>query len=191
MRGALPLALVLSSWLAGACTPKSAPSEAPVEVEPKPSSPASEEPTSQPAAEGEGEGYEATTPRRLADGTEVFGGELTAELAVTPLSSILKEPERFGDARVKTQGVVERVCAMMGCWMELSSGDGGEALRAPMAGHAFFLPQEVVGRRATVEGVIHLRELSDAQKKHLEAEGAKATGAAVSLEAMTVAVAQR
>lgn len=145
-------------------------------------------PTSQPAAAADEPDYEASEPATLPDGHQLYGGALDDGLALTALSEILDKPASYADQRIKTQGTIERVCKVMGCWMELSVPDGEGEIRAPMAGHGYFLPQSVVGKSATVEGVVRVRELDEAQRKHLAAEGAKATSGAVSLEAAAVAL---
>jgi hypothetical protein len=72
--------------------------------------------------------------------------------------------------------------------MELQDEAGGGLLRAPLAGHSYFLPQSVIGRAAAVQGTVSVRPLSEAQREHLEAEGAQATRANVSIIADGVAV---
>jgi hypothetical protein len=57
-----------------------------------------------------------------------------------------------------------------------------------MAGHAFFVPKTIVGKEARVQGRVELIALSEPMKKHLEAEGASATGSALSISALSVAV---
>jgi hypothetical protein len=70
--------------------------------------------------------------------------------------------------------------------MELEEISSGARVRTPMAGHAFFLPKEAASRRATVQGHVELRELTDEHKQHLESEGAQATDSRLSLVATSV-----
>jgi len=71
---------------------------------------------------------------------------------------------------------VSRVCQRAGCWLELSADGKAEGLRVPMAGHAFFIPQDAVGQRAVIEGELSALPLRDNQREHLESEGLKAVG---------------
>ncbi|MCC7535460.1 MAG: DUF4920 domain-containing protein [Deltaproteobacteria bacterium] len=124
------------------------------------------------------------------DGTRVFGreGALTSSVA---LPEILGEPSRFAGQTVKTTGVVRQVCQRMGCWMELAAeGSQARPVFVRMAGHAFLLPRDVVGRRATAEGRIAVRPLSPNEIAHYNSEGASlAEGATtVELEATTVEI---
>lgn len=130
-----------------------------------------------PAVESEPAGSERT-----------FGTAPDESRPITALSSILAEPERFRDQVVRTEGEIAQVCQRMGCWMELREDANGPAVRVPMAGHSFFLPRDVSGRRAMLEGRVAMRELSAGERAHLESEGASATASALSIEASGVVV---
>ncbi len=142
------------------------------------SAPAPSEPSDPSEAEADTEDEPTTeTPR-------TFGQPLTvAEL--TALADITGNPEQFAGQTVKTEGEITQVCQRMGCWMEMREGDG-PAIRVPMAGHSFFLPRDVAGQRATIEGQVALRELSAAEREHLESEGARAVGQRLQITATGV-----
>ena len=88
---------------------------------------------------------------------------------------------------MRTEGEIARVCQRAGCWMELRAPDG-PAVRVPMAGHSFFLPQDSAGRHATMQGRVQIREHSADVREHLESEGAQATASALSIEATGVVI---
>jgi hypothetical protein len=119
------------------------------------------------------------------DGSRLYGRALS-DRATTPLSQILQEPARFSGSVVRTQGEIAQVCQRMGCWMELR--DGSHSVRVPMAGHSFFLPREVAGRPATLEGTVNVRELDQATREHLAEEGATVLASNVEIEATGVVV---
>lgn len=123
----------------------------------------------------------------LPDGGRLFGTALSSERAPTALAEITAHPEAFADQVVHTSGTIERVCQAMGCWMELRA-EGAEPVRVPMAGHSFFLPRDVAGRPAEIEGRVALIALSEDARRHLEGEGATATASALSIEATGVVV---
>lgn len=128
-------------------------------------------------------------PAAEAEGTErVFGEAPDRARPLTPLASILAEPDRYRDQVVRTEGEIAQVCQRMGCWMELRESPEGPAVRVPMAGHRFFLPRDVAGRRAMLEGRVAMRALSQAEREHLESEGASATASALSISATGVVV---
>lgn len=163
---------------------------------PRPQAPAAEvaEPAlAEPAAEADrhaehARGWHDPQPlRELEDGSRVFGSELS-DRETTPLATIVQEPDRFDGQVVKTEGTIAQVCQRMGCWMEITAGEGGQAVRVPMAGHSFFLPRDVAGRRATVEGTVEVAELDAETREHLEEEGARAADSALSIAATAVVV---
>ena len=122
----------------------------------------------------------------LADGARLFGTALT-DAPVTPLADIAASPATYDGQVVHTSGTIARVCQAMGCWMELHA-DGVEPVRVPMAGHSFFLPRDVAGRPAEIEGRVALRTLSPEARAHLEGEGAVATASSLSIDATGVVV---
>lgn len=142
------------------------------------------------AHEGAHEAAEASAGPRptrvLADGSRLFGAEL-GEREPVALADITASPDRYAGQVVRTEGTIERVCQRMGCWMELRA-ESTPAVRVPMAGHAFFLPRDVAGRSATIEGRVAVQELSADARAHLESEGALATASALSIDATGVIV---
>lgn len=135
----------------------------------------------------------AAAPERVPapsspDGAREFGRALRQGTEEVALSDLLEHPETYADHSVRTSGTVARVCQKMGCWMELRVPDGDATLRAPMAGHAFFLPQDVIGRAAVVEGTVRVKPLTEDQKAHYRSEGMRAVEVAASLDAEAVRV---
>ncbi len=127
-------------------------------------------------------------PPTAAGGPRTFGAPLAGAAALTALTDITASPERFTEQVVRTEGTIARVCQAMGCWMELQAGAAAPAVRVPMAGHAFFLPKDVAGRHAVIEGRVALQELSPEARAHLASEGAVAVASALSIAATTVVI---
>ena len=127
-------------------------------------------------------------PAELEGAERLFGAAPDRARPLTPLTSILAEPERYRDQVVRTEGRIAQVCQRMGCWIELREGEEGPAVRVPMAGHSYFLPRDVVGHRAMLEGRVAMRALSQGEREHLESEGATATASALSIAATGVVV---
>src|SRR5690606_6877092 len=92
--------------------------------------------------------------RVLEDGSRLFGSELSGDREVTPLATIVASPDQFEGQVVKTEGEITQVCQAMGCWMELRPDAESPGIRVPMANHSFFLPRDVTGHRATIEGTV-------------------------------------
>jgi hypothetical protein len=122
----------------------------------------------------------------LADGARQFGAAMSDRAEVT-LADIAAAPSTYDGQTVRTAGHIERVCQRMGCWMEITA-EGAQPVRVPMAGHSFFLPRDVAGHEASVEGQVRLTPLTPEARAHLASEGALATADELSIEATSVVV---
>lgn len=123
----------------------------------------------------------------LAGGEQAFGAPMVGDREPVALSAVINDPEAYTGQVVRTEGEISAVCQAMGCWMELRD-EQARAVRVPMAGHSFFVPRDVSGRRALVEGPLRVRPLSAAEREHLAAEGATATDVGLELSATSVVV---
>lgn len=66
---------------------------------------------------------------------------------------------------VRVSGKVDSVCQKAGCWMVLK--DGEAKVRIFTKDHGFFLPRDIAGRGAEVEGTLRAKTLSKKFAKHL------------------------
>lgn len=110
-------------------------------------------------------------------GERKFGQGITLEGPALDVKTVLANPAPYVGKKLKCEGTVARVCERAGCWLELQGETQEGGLRVPMAGHAFFVPQDIVGKRAVIEGELTAIGLSPEAKEHLESEGLKAVGA--------------
>lgn len=106
---------------------------------------------------------------------------------ITALAEIAASPELYEGKEVRTKGQIERVCQRRGCWLELSDSTGARAF-VPMAGHAFTVPKESIGEQALIEGTVHRRQRSEAERNHLESDGAGSEIPTISIEAIGVLI---
>ncbi len=121
-------------------------------------------------------------------------GRAPALTTVTPLADILRDPARFADRDVRVQGVVSGVCQRKGCWMMLR--DGQSEVRVRFRDYAFFVPRDVSGREAAVEGTARVEVVSESMRRHLAsdagtppAEVARITGDQTTVQLVADAVA--
>jgi hypothetical protein len=119
----------------------------------------------------------STTVEAAPGGERKFGQGVTLEGPALDVKTILANPAPYVGKKLKCEGTVARVCERAGCWLELQGETQEGGLRVPMAGHAFFVPQEIVGKRAVIEGELTAIGLSPEARAHLEGEGLKAVGA--------------
>ena len=180
------LAILLLAPIAGACDRAQAPAAAqdqPAEATEEVAAVA--EPTAEVEAEEAPSGPAPTTT--LDDGARLFGDELSDREPVE-LTALMESPADYDGQVVRTEGIISAVCQRMGCWMELKAEEDGPAIRVPMAGHSFFLPRDVSGARATIEGTVEVRELPADWQEHLREEGAQAAGEALGINATGVLI---
>lgn len=107
------------------------------------------------------------------DGAKDAGGEVIkrgASLGDSPaveFADVLKEPSKFTGKRVRIEGVVEKVCKMEGCWMEIAPETGASSVRVTFANHGFFVPKDSDKMKFRAEGEFGLKTLSKEQVDHL------------------------
>lgn len=172
----------MAALLLLACTSAEPPPAAPGSGQP--SKPEAAEPVASPPAPSPA----AAQPGAEPAGPKLYGAPLDPSTPELSLAQLLAAPADHAGKVVRTQGTIARVCQRMGCWMELQAEGARNAVRIPMADHAYFLPQGVVGRRAEIQGKVSVAALSEGHKRHLEAEGAQATDVDLSIAATGVYV---
>ena len=100
-------------------------------------------------------------------------------IALSPASALsvgecVAKADGLAGQRVKVTGTVDKVCEKKGCWFVIK--DGEQSIRITAKDYGFFVPAKAPGMIATIEGELTVKTLEDADKKHLEAEGAKLAG---------------
>ena len=87
------------------------------------------------------------------------------------LDEVMSKPAAYNESPVRIDGTVKSVCLKKGCWLILA-GDGPTArARVTFKGYAFFAPMDSAGYKASVEGVVKAKVLSDAERAHLAEDG--------------------
>ena len=98
---------------------------------------------------------------------EDFGAGIRLSKSVT-LSSVLAEPAAYAEAPVLVRARVSDVCQKKGCWTLLR--DGEQTVRVRFKDYGFFLPKDISGREALVEGVVTIRTISQREARHYAEE---------------------
>jgi len=120
-------------------------------------------------AKGAAPAKEAAKP---AAGDVIARGEKLKGLAAVQLDKVLATPADFDGKTIAVEGKVRRACEKKGCWMELAASDKGPGMRVTFKDYGFFVPLDSAGATAKVEGTVKVAELTEANAKHLQAEGA-------------------
>lgn len=72
----------------------------------------------------------------------------------------------------KITGKVTEVCKAMGCWIKVDKGDG-TSMMVKSKDHAFFMPQDLVGKTVVIEGTAEVKEVSEDKRKHFAEDAGK------------------
>ena len=108
----------------------------------------------------------AGAPSEIPPGSDFGAGLTLSEL--TSLAEVVRAPEKFEARPVLLRGRISDVCQRKGCWVVLR--DGGEQVRVRFHDYAFFLPTDVAGSEAFVEGLVNVEELSQKAARHYATE---------------------
>jgi hypothetical protein len=113
---------------------------------------------------------EQTANVNLAPGEVLHRGDPIGDSPAVKFADVLKSPEKYAGKQVIVEGVVQRSCQVMGCWMEFAPEKGVRGVHVNMKDQAFFVPFNAAGLRARAEGTFVLTALSkeDAERKAKE-----------------------
>lgn len=104
---------------------------------------------------------------------DVYGDGVT-DLAVIRINELVNHPERYVDKRVKVAGLVDDVCPMKGCWVDILEAQSSETIRLKVEDDVIVFPVEAKGSEIVAEGVLRRYELSQREAvrwlKHLAEE---------------------
>ena len=103
---------------------------------------------------------------------EVFArGAAIGDSPVVALADALGNPSAYAGEQVILEGTVVKACPMKGCWMELAPAGAARGIRVTFKDYGFFVPTDVAGRAARLEGTFETNVFSRADADHLIAEG--------------------
>lgn len=112
------------------------------------------------------------TTSNMAGGVILKGAALNMETPLVALADVLKDPASYTGKKIRTEGVIERSCTKMGCWLEIAATPGGDTVRAETK-HKFFIPLDAAGSKIKAEGEIMVKTISKEDADHFASEGAK------------------
>lgn len=91
------------------------------------------------------------------------------------LSTVLESPRDYTKNAVVVEGVIEKSCTAMGCWMELAPAAGKKSIRVTFKDEEFAIPLTAKGMQARAEGVTKIHKLSKEEADHLTGDGVTLT----------------
>lgn len=93
-----------------------------------------------------------------------YGQALTGAEDVR-IAELTKSPEEYVGKTVRVTGLVEDVCPMKGCWIDILESESGETIRFKVADGVIVFPVEVKGLEVVAEGVLQKKEMSERRAK--------------------------
>ena len=108
--------------------------------------------------------------------TTAFAGEVVKRGAPVsaskpvPLATVLESPRAYSKDAVVVEGVIEKSCTNMGCWMELAPAAGRKSIRVTFKDEEFAIPLTAKGMQARAEGVTKIHTLSKSEADHMAEE---------------------
>jgi hypothetical protein len=108
----------------------------------------------------------------LAPGEVLHRGEPIGGSPAVKFADVLKSPEKYAGKQVIVEGVVQRSCQVMGCWIEFAPEKGVQGVRVNMKDQAFFVPFNSAGLHARAEGAFVVNALSKAGAEQRAKQGA-------------------
>jgi len=106
----------------------------------------------------------------LLSDTVKRGAPISKDAKATPLADVLASPDKYSKDAVLVEGVIENVCQMKGCWMQLTPEAGKAGIRVTFKDYGFFVPTDSKGMKARAEGMVTVKTLSKKEADHLEHE---------------------
>ncbi len=77
---------------------------------------------------------------------------------------------------VLVEGRVTSVCQTKGCWLVMTGDDSGALVRIRFKDYKYFVPKDIAGHRALVQGKLKVKRLSRKAAQHYEDDRAGAAG---------------
>jgi hypothetical protein len=102
----------------------------------------------------------------------LHGAALTLTDRIT-MDELAARASKLSGKTVQVSGTVSAVCRKKGCWMTLAGDKPGSSARITFKGYGFFVPLDSAGAKAVVEGVVEVKTLDEAERKHLADDAGK------------------
>ena len=100
-----------------------------------------------------------------------YGKSVTKDKAIT-IASLNKELSKDTVYNGKISGEVVEVCKKKGCFMKLKQANG-EDVMVRFTDYAFFMPQNLVGKKVVVEGKAKVTETTVERLRHYAKDAGK------------------
>lgn len=100
-----------------------------------------------------------------------FGEKINTEGAL-PLHTLSALMAKQDSLNIKLRGEIVEVCQKKGCWMVMDLGEG-HFMRVTFRDYGFFVPQDIVGKKAVVSGTAKKETTSVERLRHYAEDAGK------------------
>ncbi|WP_345225944.1 DUF4920 domain-containing protein [Hymenobacter koreensis] len=114
----------------------------------------------------------ATATKQTAAATGQTYGAAVTEEGAQPLSVLPTVLGKQDSAQVKLVGTITDVCQARGCWMKMTTAEGKE-MRVKFKDYAFFVPKDIKGKTAVIDGWVHREEVAVEDLQHYATDAGK------------------
>jgi hypothetical protein len=94
--------------------------------------------------------------------------------APVPVATVLAHLDQYKDQYVRVTGNVAAVCEKKGCWLKMADEQGNDLFvkfTCPVNGR--LVPLEAKGKPVIAEGTLKVKEVSEAEARHLAEDSGK------------------
>ncbi len=118
-------------------------------------------------------GYAQQNTIKTAAPGVTYGKTVTQDKAIT-LAALNQHLSKDTVYQGKITGEVVEVCKKKGCFMKLSQANG-DPIMVRFTDYAYFMPQNIVGKKVVVEGTAKVNETSVDRLRHYAADAGKSS----------------
>jgi hypothetical protein len=116
-------------------------------------------------------------PFSASGSDQIYGKEISTATSIR-ISELTSNPQQYVDQLVKIEGLVDDVCPMKGCWVDILETQSGETMRFKVQDDVIVFPVEARGSQIVAEGVLRKHDLTRQQAekwmRHLAEEKGEA-----------------
>jgi hypothetical protein len=89
------------------------------------------------------------------------------------MAEAVKQVDTLQGQNVMVAGKVTTVCRKKGCWMTVDAGADAPAIRVSFKDYGFFVPLDADGGEAVMEGVLSVKDIPEAMRRHYAEDAGK------------------
>ena len=87
-------------------------------------------------------------------------GEALSGVSAVRIAELTSSPEKYLGEKIRVEGLVEDICPMKGCWIDILESQSRETIRFKVADGVIVFPVQAKGREVVAEGVLRKHEMS-------------------------------